>query len=122
ELIGRDHAVARVRELLGAGRLVTLTGPGGVGKTSVAVAAARSLVDASPDPSQVARSTSHTPSGNAAEPVLAALAVPDAPGETRPAADRLAAVLRERRTLLVLDNCEHVIEPVAGLVAALLAA
>mgnify|MGYP001222984970 CR=1 FL=1 len=122
ELIGRDHAVARVRELLGAGRLVTLTGPGGVGKTSVAVAAARSLVDAFPDGVWLVDLATWDGSGDAAEPVLAALAVPDAPGETRPAADRLAAVLRERRTLLVLDNCEHVIEPVAGLVAALLAA
>lgn len=122
ELIGRDHAVARVRELLGAGRLVTLTGPGGVGKTSVAVAAARSLVDAFPDGVWLVDLATWDGSGDAAEPVLAALAVPDAPGETRPAADRLAAVLRERRTLLVLDNCEHVVEPVAGLVAALLAA
>jgi predicted ATPase len=50
------------------------------------------------------------------------LSVPEPPGAPKPAAERLAAALRERRTLLVLDNCEHVVDQVAGPVAALLAA
>ncbi|GAA5064283.1 BTAD domain-containing putative transcriptional regulator [Thermocatellispora tengchongensis] len=122
ELIGRDHAVRRVRELLESGRLVTLTGPGGVGKTSVAIAAARGLAEAYPHGAWLVDLTTWDGLGDPAEPVLSALSIPDPPGACEPAGERLAAALRERRTLLVLDNCEHVIEPVAGLVAALLAA
>ncbi|GIG89799.1 BTAD domain-containing putative transcriptional regulator [Plantactinospora endophytica] len=122
ELIGREHAVRRVRELLAAGRLVTLTGPGGVGKTSVALAVARTAVEAYPDGVWLVDLTSWDGSGDPAEPVLAVLSIPDAPGGAEPAGARLAAALRERRMLLVLDNCEHVIEPVAGLVGGLLPA
>ncbi|WP_395107092.1 BTAD domain-containing putative transcriptional regulator [Actinomadura sp. SCN-SB] len=123
ELIGRDHAIRQVRELLAAGRLVTLTGPGGVGKTSVALAVARALAgEAYPDGVWLVDLTAWDGKGDPAEIVLSALSIPDAPGGPETAAGRLAAALRERRTLLVLDNCEHVVEPVAGLVGALLAA
>ncbi|MEV5411235.1 BTAD domain-containing putative transcriptional regulator [Thermopolyspora sp. NPDC052614] len=124
DLVGRDHDVPRVRELLAAGRLVTLTGPGGVGKTSVALAAARALASAEtyPDGVWLVDLTVWDGSGDAAEPVLSVLSIPETPGDTRPPGERLADALRERRTLLVLDNCEHVIEPVADLVAALLPA
>ncbi|SDH12805.1 BTAD domain-containing putative transcriptional regulator [Nonomuraea jiangxiensis] len=122
QLIGRDHAVQRVRELLAAGRLVTLTGPGGVGKTSVALAVARAEAETYPQGVWLVDLTSWDGQGDPAEPVLSVLSIPDAPGGAEPDRERLAAALRERRTLLVLDNCEHVIEPVAGLVAALLPA
>ena len=122
DLIGREHAVRRVRELLAAGRLVTLTGAGGVGKTSVALAVARSVADTHPDGTWLVDLTTWDGRGEAAEPLLSVLSVPDPPGVPKPAAVRLAAALRERRTLLVLDNCEHVVEQVAGSVAALLAA
>lgn len=120
ELIGRDHSIARVRELLAASRLVTLTGPGGVGKTSVAVAAGRALAGSYPDGVWLVDLTTWVGSGDAAEPVLSALSIPDTAGGS--ARERLAAALRDRRTALVLDNCEHVVEPVAGLVTALLSA
>jgi predicted ATPase/DNA-binding SARP family transcriptional activator len=117
DLIGRDHAVRRVRELLTTGRLVTITGPGGVGKTSVAVTVARALVDAYPDGVWLIDLTG---SGEPAELILSALSIPDTSAGS--AGERLATALRERRTLLVLDNCEHVIEPVAELAGALLSA
>ncbi|MBF9128290.1 winged helix-turn-helix domain-containing protein [Plantactinospora sp. S1510] len=122
ELIGRSHAVARVRELLAAGRLVTVTGPGGVGKTSVAIAVARAVVDGYPDGVWLVDLTAWNGLGDPAEPLLSVLSIPDAPGGSEPAGDRLAVALRKRRMLLVLDNCEHVVEPVAELVGALLPA
>jgi predicted ATPase/DNA-binding SARP family transcriptional activator len=122
ELIGREHAVQRVRELLSTGRLVTLTGPGGVGKTSVAIAAALALVEANPDGVWLVDLTTWDGLGDPAALVLSVLSIPDAPGGSEPAGERLATALRERRTLLVLDNCEHVVGPVAGLVGALLPA
>ncbi|MFC6017958.1 BTAD domain-containing putative transcriptional regulator [Plantactinospora solaniradicis] len=122
ELIGRSHAVARVRELLAAGRLVTLTGPGGVGKTSVAIAVARAVVDGYPDGVWLVDLTTWDGLGDPAELLLSVLSIPDVPGGSEPAGERLAAALRERRTLLVLDNCEHVVEPVAELVGTLLPA
>ncbi|MFI6706398.1 BTAD domain-containing putative transcriptional regulator [Nonomuraea sp. NPDC050478] len=122
ELVGRDLAVRRVRESLTAGRLVTLTGPGGVGKTSVALAVARALVETFPEGVWLVDLTAWDGRGDPAELVLSVLSIPDAPGDPGPAGERLAAALRGRRTLLVLDNCEHVIEPVAELVGALLPA
>jgi predicted ATPase/DNA-binding SARP family transcriptional activator len=122
ELIGRDHAVQRIRELLAVGRLVTVTGPGGVGKTSLALAVARSLVEAYPDGAWLVDLTTWDGSGDPAELVLSVLSIPDPPDGARPAGERLATALREGRTLLVLDNCEHVIEQAAGLVGALLPA
>ncbi|WP_204008288.1 BTAD domain-containing putative transcriptional regulator [Virgisporangium aurantiacum] len=122
ELLGRAEALARVRELLAAGRLVTVTGPGGVGKTSVALAVAWSVADAYPDGVWLVDLTTWDGRGDPADPVLSVLPVPEAPGGSQPPGERLAAALRERRALLVLDNCEHVAEPVADLVGGLLAA
>jgi predicted ATPase/DNA-binding SARP family transcriptional activator len=117
ELVGRDIEVREVREALITDRLVTLTGPGGVGKTSVAITAARALTSTWAGGAWLVDLTAWDGRGDAAEPVLAALSIPDAPG---PARERLADALRDRRMLLVLDNCEHVIERVAELVGALL--
>ncbi|MEV4020953.1 BTAD domain-containing putative transcriptional regulator [Nonomuraea angiospora] len=129
-LIGREQAVAEVGALLGSARLVTLTGPGGVGKTRLALAVARLAIDASPDGVwlvELAGASGETAS--VAEVVAAALDVRDEtatgsrPG-VRPTEPehRLAGALRGRRLLLVLDNCEHVIEPVAELMDLLLRA
>ncbi len=117
DLVGRDHALRRVRELLTTGRLVTVTGSGGVGKTSVAVTVARALVEAYPDGVWLIDLTG---SGAPAELMLSALSIPDTSEGSATA--RLITALRGRRTLLVLDNCEHVIEPVASLVGSLLPA
>ncbi|MEV0828502.1 BTAD domain-containing putative transcriptional regulator [Nonomuraea rubra] len=130
ELIGREQAVADVGALLGAGRLVTLTGPGGVGKTRLALAVAGLAAGAYPDGVclvELAGASGET--ATVAGIVAAELDVRDdtatgsRPG-VRPAGlpHRLADALRDRRLLLVLDNCEHVIEPVAELVDLLLRA
>ncbi|MEU7831073.1 BTAD domain-containing putative transcriptional regulator [Nonomuraea sp. NPDC049129] len=122
ELIGRDAEVAEVRSLLRAGRLVTLTGPGGVGKTRLALEAAAE--PGRPFPGgvwlvELASATSPT-DGVVAEVVATVLGVrDDSPGSV---VDRLAAALRTSATLLVLDNCEHVVDQVAELAERLLRA
>ena len=118
ELIGRDEAVTGVRARLAAGRLVTLTGPGGVGKTRLALASAGGLMEDFADGIWLADLSGLAPgsAGHPADVVTAALAVEDVAG----AGDRLVDALRARRLLLVLDNCEHVIDQAAALAGRLL--
>lgn len=120
-LLGRDGAVAEVHALMASSRLVTLTGPGGVGKTRLALAAASSL--AFPDGVWLVELAGAT--GQVAELVAAALGVRDetsSPPQVPVSglADRLADALRGRRLLLILDNCEHLVEEAAALVELLL--
>ncbi|MFJ6409549.1 BTAD domain-containing putative transcriptional regulator [Streptomyces hydrogenans] len=125
-LIGRDALVSRVRRTLGAARQVTLTGPGGVGKTRVAVAAARGAgTDAWLVEFAGLRAGT---AADLAQVVAAALGLRDDARTTGPGTAPLSAVghltgaLRDRRGLLVLDNCEHVVDAAAELAARLLAA
>ncbi|MEV5831350.1 BTAD domain-containing putative transcriptional regulator [Spirillospora sp. NPDC052242] len=124
ELIGRDAAVGRARALLREHRLVTLTGPGGVGKTRLALeTAGRSAAD-HPDGVWFVELAPERPrtAADVAELVARGLALRDEPAD--PGAGivaRLADALRGRRALLVLDNCEHVAEPAAELAGRLLA-
>ncbi|MFB9371136.1 BTAD domain-containing putative transcriptional regulator [Kitasatospora albolonga] len=123
-LVGRGPALERLLRLVRGERLVTLTGPGGVGKTRLALALAHRL---SEDPREDVRLVELGPlpvgTADLAQPVAAALGVQQAAMPLAPdsAAASLAAALRGRRTLLVLDNCEHVIDAAAALVAELLA-
>lgn len=124
-LVGRDDAVHEVGRLLSTARLVTLTGAGGVGKTRLALAAAGRLADtcASEFPDGVRLvELAGTPGNDVAGAVAAALGLRDDAAAATTADDRVAAALRERRTLLVLDNCEHIVEPVARLAERLLRA
>ncbi|MEU8323769.1 BTAD domain-containing putative transcriptional regulator [Nonomuraea sp. NPDC048881] len=132
DLVGRDAAVAEVGRLLGDVRLVTLTGPGGVGKTRLALEAARRAAHGSQGFGDgvwlVELAGWRGDAGDLAQHVAAVLDVRDdapafgaGPAAGTPGA-RLAAALREREILLVLDNCEHVVEAAAGLAAGLLAA
>lgn len=130
EIIGREEATTRVRALLGAARLVTLTGPGGVGKTRLAVEVARRSAEAYPDGVWLVELAALAPSPGpqvdpdavnaAAETVMRVLGVQEGEGQPLSPAGRLAGALRDRRLLLVLDNCEHVVGPVAELTAQLL--
>ncbi|PRX45019.1 putative ATPase [Prauserella shujinwangii] len=131
ELVGREEAVREIRSLLGSTRLVTLTGPGGVGKTRLALETARRLADHVPDGVWLAelagldrRAPDREVAARVAEAVAAVLGVRDstAAGARAPLPDRLADAVRDRDGLLVLDNCEQLVEPVAALVARLLRA
>ncbi|MFC9466719.1 BTAD domain-containing putative transcriptional regulator [Streptomyces coelicoflavus] len=125
-LVGREGEVADVRGLLGTRRLVTLTGPGGVGKSRLAVAVAERLRGGFPDGEWLVELAGS--GGDPAEVVAAAMGLRDdgvwgvRPEGQRPldAAGRLAEVLRDKRMLLVLDNCEHVIDEAAALAELLL--
>ncbi|MFI6479595.1 BTAD domain-containing putative transcriptional regulator [Nonomuraea sp. NPDC050663] len=123
ELIGREAALAEVRELIKSHRLVTLTGPGGVGKTRLALEAAAEadfpdgvwLVElaAIDQPSKM----------GIVHAVAGALGIrDDSTGKTSASSGgcRMSDWLGDKRLLIVLDNCEHVIEVVAHTVEQLL--
>ncbi|WP_051116275.1 BTAD domain-containing putative transcriptional regulator [Amycolatopsis nigrescens] len=118
--VGRDTELIRLAALLSRERLVTLTGPGGTGKTRLAIEAA-ARVDGPVCFVELAQIVAEADLPKA---VLAALGVREAAFSPQRASgtpvERLVAVLRERPVLLVLDNCEHLIDPVAHLAATLL--
>jgi len=118
--VGRDGPVREVAGLLERRRLVTVTGPGGSGKTRLAAEVAGRVAGRFADGVWLAELA---PAGDPAvvpSVVAAALGVREQAGV--PAAEAVARVLAGRRLLLVLDNCEHVIGAAAGLCAGLLAA
>ena len=112
--IGRRHELAETRRRLSAARLVTLVGPGGVGKTRLAIRAASDLARGVPDGAwlvQLAELRDPALIGNA---VLAALDLRDQ-GVAEPVA-LLRSYLENKEMLLVLDNCEHLL-PAANHIA-----
>lgn len=118
-LFGRAGDAQAVATLLDGARLVTLVGPGGVGKTRLAQAVAQQLAPRFADGVWLVDLAPLTEPG----PLPAAVAL--ALGIALPGADpraELVAALRGRQMLLLLDNCEHLIEAVGSLVQALLAA
>jgi predicted ATPase/DNA-binding SARP family transcriptional activator/DNA-binding CsgD family transcriptional regulator len=116
--VGRAAEVAELAELLGEFRLVTVTGPGGIGKTRLASEAARRMTGRFADGVYLVELASVQDPALVVVVVSAALGVSQAPG-TSPM-DSLAAVMSGRQLLLVLDNCEHLLAAVAELCAALL--
>jgi predicted ATPase/DNA-binding SARP family transcriptional activator len=114
--VGKDADVAVVRELVAEHRLSTLIGPGGAGKTRLATETARSLLDDLPDGAWLVELAAIGADGDVAQATLAGLGLRDALLGEAPNAeptDRLIAAIREREVLLILDNCEHVIESAA---------
>jgi predicted ATPase/DNA-binding SARP family transcriptional activator len=135
--VGRDAELRQIAELLGAHRLITLTGPGGAGKTRLAVEAARAELAAMPDGVWLVELAPVSDPADVTSTVLSTLGLreqsllsagrPTAPwavpaDEQADALDRLLAALAGRRTLLVLDNCEHLVAAAAALADRVLAA
>ena len=119
-LIGRRSDVHDVGRLVGAERLVTITGPGGVGKTRLAIAVAAATMQRFPGGVWWVELAAVTTGDGAARAALAVLGAAEGPGV--PASMQLAAALGDEASLLVLDNCEHLVEDCAELVAGVLAA
>jgi predicted ATPase/class 3 adenylate cyclase len=105
--IGRAAELAEVRRLMESSRLVTLAGPGGAGKTRLALQAAAELLDGSGDGVWLAELASVTSEDAVSAAVCDALRIPAQ--ADRPAVDVLAAALAPQQILIVLDNCEHLI-------------
>ena len=120
DFIGREAELATVRELLRHNRLVTLVGTGGIGKTRLGLEAARASLAEFPDGVWLAELAPLTDPELVASAMHAALGLQSGTG--RWTSERLAAALRERTLLLVLDNCEHLIGAAAREAQALLAA
>ncbi|WGD50127.1 winged helix-turn-helix domain-containing protein [Bradyrhizobium sp. CB1650] len=118
ELIGRDADVAEVVSLIGAHRLVSLTGAGGIGKTQLALAAARQILPHLTEGVWLAELSSLADPGLV--PATIAAAVGLELGGDEISAERVAQALADQRLLLVLDTCEHVIGAAARMAEALL--
>ncbi|MDB5443426.1 MAG: transcriptional regulator [Phenylobacterium sp.] len=116
ELVGRDAQLSDVAALVAANRLVTLVGAGGIGKTRLALELARRLLSNFEDGVRIAELGPLSDPELVLPTIAAALELSDAAASP----ERLAAALGPRRPLLVLDNCEHVIDAVAAITEALL--
>ena len=117
--VGREGEVAELAELVRAHRLVTLTGVGGVGKTRLAVQVAAELVPDFPDGVWLVELAPVGDPAAVPDAVATALGVVQQAGLTVTAS--IAQALSGRRLLIVLDNCEHVLDAAADLVEAILA-
>jgi predicted ATPase/DNA-binding CsgD family transcriptional regulator len=118
--IGRTEAINEIAGLVGEYRLVTVTGPGGAGKTRLAGQVAERVAGRFADGVWLAELAAVRDPALVAAAVAVALRVRDVPGVS--AAEELARMLARQQLLLVLDNCEHVIDAAAALCAGLLPA
>jgi predicted ATPase/DNA-binding SARP family transcriptional activator len=114
--VGKDADVAAVRALIAGHRLTTLIGLGGSGKTRLATETARTLLGDLPDGAWLVDLAAIGTDGDVAQSALTALGLRDAMlggASDTDVTGRLIAAVRDRETLLILDNCEHVIESAA---------
>ena len=118
--VGREREIAEVRRLLATTRLLTLTGPGGVGKTRLSQRVAADLEPSFPDGVWLVELAGLGDASLLTQVVASVLGVREQPG--RALQDTLADVLRPRVTLLLLDNCEHLVAACALLADGLLRA
>ena len=117
-LVGRSTAVQRVRDLVSAYRAVTLTGPGGIGKTALAMKAVSGLLADFEHGAWLVELASVSDAALAPSTVASVLALKL--GGERITAESLARAIGDRHLLLLLDNCEHLIDAVAALVEAIM--
>ena len=117
--IGREREMAELRRMLRQARALTLCGPGGIGKTRLALRILSRVADEFPDGTWLVELADLRQPDLVTSRVAASLGVSEEAG--RPLLDTLADALRPRRLLLALDNCEHLIEACAQLSRRLLA-
>ena len=117
-LIGRTAAVARLRDLTSAYRVVTLTGPGGIGKSSLALQVARGVVDEFADGGWLVELASLSDPTLAPAAVAGVLNLPLGSNSATP--ESVARAIGDKKLLLVLNNCEHLVGAVAILAETLL--
>jgi predicted ATPase/class 3 adenylate cyclase len=118
--IGREKEVADVERLLSSARLVTLIGAGGMGKTRLSLQVAANVIEDYPDGVWLVELAALTEPALVPATVAACLQVSEEPG--RPVVGTLVDALKAKKMLIVLDNCEHVIDSAAQLVTAILRA
>src|SRR2546426_6425290 len=116
--VGREQEVKTVKQTLLTERLLTLTGPGGIGKTRLALQAASELLEHFPDGVWLVELAPVTGPDLVPQAIASALGVTEQPG--RSLADTLESYLAGRRLLVVMDNCEHLVDATARLVDRLL--
>lgn len=116
--IGREDELKRLQDMRRRSRLLTLTGPGGAGKTRLALELASQLVGEEADGVWLVELDPLSDPTLVPQAVATGLGVKEQPG--RRMADTLIDHARQRQLLLVLDNCEHLVEPTAQLAAELL--
>jgi predicted ATPase/DNA-binding SARP family transcriptional activator len=117
-LIGRDALVAQLVEHVGAQRLVTMVGPGGVGKTRLLIELGQRVCEQHAELSVVWCELGQADAASAPDVVAAALGIDGRPGI--PTVDRIVDVVGDDEMVLLLDNCEHVLDAAAAVVDGLL--
>jgi predicted ATPase len=117
-LIGRDEALAEIAALLERSRLVTLTGSGGIGKTRVSLQLGANLLDHFADGVWLVELAPISDPSLVATAVAQALSVRQSPDQ--PMLETLVGALTRKQVLLILDSCEHLLEPTARVLAVIL--
>jgi predicted ATPase len=118
DFVGRQDELAGIAALLAESRLVTIVGPGGVGKTRVALVAAARAAASYPDGPWIAELSHLRDPALLPNTVASVLGLPEQ--DARSALDAVLEYLRERRLLLILDTCEHVLDACAALAQAVM--